>query len=104
MEVRRAAMAHGHDRQHSARPAHNFDRGPPQSRKRSTGIHRWEKSLHRFLEFLGGPEGDLLARLDLDRLARRRIAAHASGALADLKNSETVDAEPVPFLQVLRHQ
>src|SRR6202521_2357849 len=60
--------------------------------------------LDRFLEFLGGAEGDLLARLDLDRLAGGRIAPHASGALADLKDAETADAEAVAFLQVLRHQ
>ena len=34
----------------------------------------------------------------------RRIAAHASGALTDLKDAETADAKAVSFLQVLRHQ
>src|ERR1700675_3841499 len=63
-----------------------------------------KKGLERFLEFLGGAEGDLLARLDLDRLAGGGIAAHASGALADLKDAESADAEAVAFLQVLRHQ
>src|SRR6202521_2907160 len=66
--------------------------------------HADKKGLDRFLEFLGGAEGDLLARLDLDRLAGGRIAPHASGALADLKDAETADAEAVAFLQVLRHQ
>src|SRR6202521_3665841 len=66
--------------------------------------HADEKGLDRFLEFLGGAEGDLLARLDLDRLAGGGIAAHASGSLADLKDAESADAEAVAFLQVLHHQ
>src|SRR5580692_7001922 len=57
-----------------------------------------------FLELLGGAEGDLLARLDLDRLAGRGIAAHASGALAHLKDSQAADADAVALLEVLDHQ
>src|SRR5690349_17103925 len=41
-----------------------------------------------FLEILGGAEGDFLARLDLDRLAGRRIASHAGRALAHLQDAE----------------
>ena len=41
-----------------------------------------------FLQFLGGAEGDLLGRLDLNRLAGRRITSHTRGALADLKNAQ----------------
>jgi hypothetical protein len=37
-----------------------------------------------FLELFGCAEGDLLARLYLDRLAGGRIASHARGSLADL--------------------
>ena len=48
--------------------------------------------LDRFLQFLGGAEGNLLARLDLDRLAGRGIATHAGGALADLQDSQPADA------------
>src|SRR5665213_569685 len=55
----------------------------------------------RHLQFLGGAEGDLLARLDLDRLAGRRIAAHAGGALAHLENAEPGDLDPLAFFQVL---
>src|SRR4026207_35287 len=61
----------------------------------------------RFLQLLGGAEGDLLRRLDLDRLAGRRVAAHARRALADLQHAETADADLVALLQVLgdhRHQ
>src|SRR5271170_2074951 len=57
----------------------------------------------RFLEFLGGPEGDLLARLDLDRLAGRGVAAHAGGALAHLKDPQAANADAVALLEVLDH-
>src|SRR3954468_8996210 len=55
----------------------------------------------RFLELLGSAEGDLLARLDLDRLTRGRVAAHARGALADLQNAETDEANADALLEVL---
>src|SRR5580658_8212016 len=55
----------------------------------------------RFLEFLGGAEGDLLAGLDLDRFAGGRIAAHARGALADLQDAEPADADALALLEVL---
>ena len=54
-----------------------------------------------FLELLGGAEGNLLARLDLDRLAGRGIAAHARGALADHEDAEPVEADAVALLEVL---
>src|ERR1043166_8423685 len=41
-----------------------------------------------FFEILGGAEGDFLARLDLDRLAGRRIASPAGRALAHLPDAE----------------
>src|ERR1700733_8122549 len=40
-----------------------------------------------FLQFLGGAESPLLARLDLDGLARGGVAADAGGALADLEDA-----------------
>src|SRR5688572_29437241 len=60
--------------------------------------------LHRFLEFLGRPEGDFLAYLDLKRLAGGGVSAHAGGALAHLKNAETADANAVALLEVLSYQ
>ena len=59
------------------------------------------QKLNRFLEIFGGAEGDLLARLDLDRLAGRGIAAHASSALANLQNAQSGDPDPIAFLQML---
>ena len=59
------------------------------------------RNLDGFLEFLGGAEGNLLARLDLDRLAGRGIAAHAGGALTDHENAKPVEANTVALLQVL---
>src|SRR3984893_6860991 len=55
----------------------------------------------RFLEFLGGAEGDLLAGLDLDRFAGGRIAAHARGALAYLQDAEPADTDALALLEVL---
>src|ERR1043166_6820267 len=55
----------------------------------------------RFLQLLGGAEGNLLARLDLDRLAGRGIAAHARGALAHLKHAEADEANAIALLQML---
>src|SRR5258707_969587 len=60
--------------------------------------------LARFLELLGGPERDFFARLDLDRLAGGRVAPHAGGALANLKDAEAADANAVALLQVLGHE
>src|SRR5436853_2454745 len=57
-----------------------------------------------FLEFLRGAERDLLARLDLDRLAGRGVAAHAGGALANLKDAEATDADAVALLEVLHNE
>src|ERR1700675_750196 len=57
--------------------------------------------LDGFLEFLGRAEGDLLAGLDVDRFAGGGVAAHAGGALANLEDAETDDADALALLQVL---
>ena len=48
------------------------------------------------LQFLGRPERDLLAGLDLDGLSGRGIPAHPRGALPHLE-----DAVPRPFRRIL---
>jgi len=51
----------------------------------SSGIRFRSRDLSdRFLEFLGGAESDLLARLDLNGLSGGGIATHARGALPHL--------------------
>src|SRR5689334_907838 len=59
------------------------------------------RRLNRFLQFLGGAEGDLLGGLDVDRFAGGGVAAHARGALANLEDAEPDDADALAFLQVL---
>src|SRR3990167_10994876 len=58
-------------------------------------------ALHRLFQFLGSAESDLLAGLDLDRLAGRGVAAHAGGALAHLQDAEPGKADAVALLEVL---
>src|SRR5262245_19539166 len=60
--------------------------------------------LDGLFQFLRGAEGDLLTRLDLDRLAGRGIAAHAGGALANLEDAEAADADAVALFQVLHDE
>src|SRR5260370_18368584 len=83
----------------------------PSKKKGGTGFGRdapdltpSETELGCFLEILGDAEGDLLRRLDLDRLAGRRVAAHARRTIADLKDAEARDADLVAFLEVLHDQ
>src|SRR6478672_12928714 len=57
-----------------------------------------------FLELLGCTEGNLLAGLDVDRLAGGGVAAHAGGALAHLQDAEANDADPLALLEVLGDQ
>src|SRR5215204_3759538 len=64
----------------------------------------YRRGLDRFLEVLGDAEGDLLRRLDLDRLAGRRVAAHARRTVAHLKNAEARDADLVALLEMLHDQ
>src|SRR5947209_3546970 len=62
---------------------------------------RCQSCVDGFLQLLPCAECDLLTRLDLDRLARCGVTAHASGALADLQNAEAADANPVALLEML---
>ena len=76
-------------------------RGPPERR---LNVGSETRRLDGFLEFLGGAEGNLLAGLDLDRLAGGGVAAHAGGALADLEDAEADDTDALALLQVLGDQ
>src|ERR1700743_1872672 len=73
----------------------------PLSRNIRLNLFQRNRSLDRFLQFLGGAEGNLLARLDLDGFARRRIAAHAGSALAHDEDTQTVQTDAGALLQVL---
>src|ERR1051326_3239017 len=67
-------------------------------------LHAEERSLDRFLQFLGGAERDLLGSLDLDRFARRRVAAHARTALAHDQDAQAIKADAGALLQMLGDQ
>src|SRR5262245_3664649 len=56
---------------------------------------------HGFLEVLRRPESNLLAGLDFDGFARRRVATHPCRALADLQDAEARDADARALLQML---
>ena len=56
--------------------------------------------LHRLFQFPGGPEGDLLAGLDLDGLAGRRVPSHPCRPLPHLKDAETGQTDFVALLQM----
>src|SRR5687767_3443306 len=77
-------------------------KGGPGSRRDPPDLSssRYRRGLDRFLEVLGDPEGDLLGRLDLDRLAGRRVAAHARRTVAHLKDAEARDADLVALLEM----
>ena len=55
--------------------------------------HQWSgrsrRGLHRLFQFPGRPERDLLAGLDLDGLAGRRVPSHPGGPLPHLEDAET---------------
>src|SRR5581483_6620108 len=55
----------------------------------------------RLFQLLRGAEGDFFARLDLNLFARRRIAADARSAFANLQDAETANTDALAFLQVL---
>src|SRR5260370_16689661 len=79
-------------------------KGGPGLRRDPPDLSPSKTELDCFLEILGDAEGDLLRRLDLDRLAGRRVAAHARRTIADLKDAEARDADLVAFLEVLHDQ
>jgi hypothetical protein len=59
------------------------------------------RNLDRLFQFLRGAEGHFLRGLDLHRLARGGVAAHAGGALADDEDAEPDEADALALLEVL---
>src|ERR1700737_652821 len=105
---KKKAARHAPERRRTAFQPGNRDNGKPWSISRKSGYRfserKCDQPLDRFLQFLRGAERDLLAGLDLDRLAGRRVAAHARGALAHLQDAEAADADAVALLEVLDDQ
>jgi hypothetical protein len=60
--------------------------------------------LYGFFQFLGRPKGNLLARLDLDCLASRRVSSHPCCTLPHLEDAETGQTNFVTLLQMARGQ
>src|SRR3977135_3012362 len=79
-------------------------KGGPGLRRDPPDLSPSKTELDCFLEILGDAEGDLLRRLDLDRLAGRRVAAHACRTVAHLKDAEARDADLVALLEMLHDQ
>jgi hypothetical protein len=74
---------------------------------RAADSHGAERLLHRFLGFLGRPERDLLAGLDLGRLASRRVPSRPSGTLSAPGECRARSVGPIALLEVPgreRHQ
>jgi hypothetical protein len=82
----------------------SFERRPRQRFAAEAFVSKQPLRSDRELQFFCGPEGDLLAGLDLDGLAGRGVASHAGCTLPDLENPQTGDANPLTFLQVLGDQ
>src|ERR1700683_4464199 len=102
--VGRASALHAECRRFESVTAHQIKRrttddGHKTFRRLSSEFRRL--ALDGFLQFFGSAEGNLLARLDLNGGARGGITAHARGALADLQNAETADADALALFQVL---
>jgi hypothetical protein len=59
----------------------------------------WPTRLHGLLQFLRWPERDLLARLDLDCLAGRRVSSHLRRPFPHLEGTEARQPVLSPFLK-----
>src|SRR6516225_11973665 len=62
------------------------------------------QGLDGFFQFFGCSESDFLAGRNLNRLAGRRVAPHASGSFSNLQYAESCNSDSFAFLQVLGDQ
>src|SRR6516225_10162693 len=62
------------------------------------------QGLDGFFQFFGCSESDFLAGPNLNCLAGRRVAPHASGSLSNLQYAEPRNSDSFAFLQVLGDQ
>src|SRR5262249_10145518 len=69
----------------------------------NTGAVKAEAISDGLFQFLGGTERDLLACCNVKCLACHGIAPGASLAFANLKCTETTDANTISLLQMVRH-
>src|SRR4051794_23182663 len=93
-----SAPASGRERK---RPSHPPLRQDPDAAIAESVIAPGEPWSDRLLELLGRAEGDLLAGLDLDRLAGCWVAPHPGGTRAHLEDTEARDPDLGALLQVL---
>src|SRR5262249_43564008 len=74
---------------------------PAGNSRRGRSLAYPSQRLNRHLQVLGRPEGDFLARFDLDGFSGRRVASHAGRALPDLQDAKTRNPDPFAFLEML---
>ena len=77
---------------------------PPPAIADGAGLTYLRQRLNRHLQVLGWPEGDFLARFDLDGFSGRRVSPHAGGALPDLQDAKSRNPDPLAFLEMLGDQ
>src|ERR1700758_128565 len=69
-------------------------------RESSSRIGLRLSGLDALLQFLGGTEGDLFARLDFDGLSGRRVPSHACCPFLNLQDTETSQPDLIALLQM----
>src|SRR5262245_3968467 len=77
----------------AARSPPQYEKGRAPAKVAAAAARQVMPPSNRFLELLGGAEGNLLAGLDLDGLAGGRVAAHARRTLAHLQDAQAADAD-----------
>src|SRR5260370_21973231 len=90
----------------SALPALKLTRSRGRNRRRLflTLCQARARGSDGLFEVLRRAERDFPARLDLDRLAGRGVAAHARGPVAHREDAEPPDSDPRPLLEILHKE